>query len=123
MRRQARPCNCSASKNRLCSSSVHFSRCFVIVYGFRAWSGRREIQNTQILRRMINDDVIYLGHVFVVPGHIHGAGVGRVVAMIHGVFSAHAIANGVFVTWHHFLPLRRTEEWEKTTNNQAQEPY
>jgi hypothetical protein len=51
MRRQARPCNCSASRNRLCSSSVHFSRCFVIVYGFRAWSGEtweREIgQNTE----------------------------------------------------------------------------
>eukprot|EP00982_Pelagococcus_subviridis_P013125 31221-Pelagococcus_subviridis.AAC.3 len=32
----ARPCSFSAAKNLSCSSSVHRSRCFVMVYGFRA---------------------------------------------------------------------------------------
>jgi len=36
MRRHARPCNRSASRNRACSASVQRSRCFVITYGFRA---------------------------------------------------------------------------------------
>lgn len=34
MRCHARPYNLRASRNLLCSSSVHRSLCFVIVYGF-----------------------------------------------------------------------------------------
>ena len=33
----ARPCSLSASRKRWCSSSVHRSRCFVMVYGFRTF--------------------------------------------------------------------------------------
>ena len=76
MRRQARPCSCRASRNRRCSSSVHFSRCFVIVYGFRAWlvrqawNGRNRVRTRGRIDRTDSAATrprfaaaVYLGHV------------------------------------------------------------
>jgi hypothetical protein len=111
MRRQARPCSCRASRKRLCSSSVHFSRCFVIVYGFRAWSGkawngserfsehagrhgfrgdaaRRDsapIRGVETMEKGAEGGrpLPYLGHVLL-AGQIHVAGIEGILAVIDG---------------------------------------